>query len=140
MLKKAICKRCWDKHRIGKWSVETHWRKYKKCYCPYNNHTLPIIKAAPPDNCVYLLEQTTNTQYGKGKIMLNKKLCMKCVTEHQMNGKWWEEDEYNWKYYYIVDCPVPTTDIFEDSQEQHSINGQPPDFCPYLLEHIINAC
>jgi len=54
-----------------------------------------------------------------------------------MNGKWWEEDEYNWKHYRIVDCPAPAANVFEDSQLQHGIDDPPPDFCPYLLEHTL---
>jgi len=62
MLNKRICKICIEKHRISPWSFNKFWHDYKECWCPYNNHPLPSIKTAPPENCVYFLEQTVHAK------------------------------------------------------------------------------
>lgn len=60
---------------------------------------------------------------------MNKKVCKACM-KRDGRAKWNKRDEEDWKKGVIV-CPGSTA-VFSDH------NNQPPNWCKYTLEHILN--
>jgi len=69
--------------------------------------------------------------------MLNKKICLKCslridVPENTM--------EYIWKALGFVDCYSKIHEhTLMKKWQRWDIRKDPPEHCPYILEHILNA-
>jgi len=69
--------------------------------------------------------------------MLNRKICEKCAVENEKNTADCIGFGHRWEIGFVR-CRVK---LFtgEMGFVIAGINGQPPDGCPYFLEHLINA-
>ena len=61
--------------------------------------------------------------------MLNKAICRKCLEHCKIY--WDSVKEFRWDRGYIS-CILDTVMRVE-------VNGDPPDDCPYLLEHLLES-
>ena len=67
--------------------------------------------------------------------MLNRQICIRCITE-QFSKKfigysWNALHEIFWDRYKSVDCSFSgLVNVLEE----------PPEECPYALEHVVSAC
>jgi hypothetical protein len=59
--------------------------------------------------------------------MLSKEVCKRCTAIEVVHG-WLISDDRRWFRGYLV-CPFSYTDVL--------INDDPPERCPYRLEHIV---
>ena len=71
--------------------------------------------------------------------MLNKEVCMNC--HDQFGDRFREIAEGNWKKFYVI-CfhnPLPTSidGLPHIEYTGTSIYDQPPNWCPYILEHLV---
>jgi hypothetical protein len=66
--------------------------------------------------------------------MLNKDICKKCYKKK----RWYfnSDVENDWENIKIIRCNMETK---EDFWRYISILCPPPQYCPYRLEHILNA-
>lgn len=62
-------------------------------------------------------------------MSLDKKICKKCC-DRDGRAPWNKEDEQQWKRDETVTCPIGV--------HFASIKSKPPDYCLYVLEHLIN--
>jgi len=76
---------------------------------------------------------------GESIIMLNKEYCIKCYYNYGWtdydDGFWFVEDQ-RWERDRMIDCP--TEYIGEGETIDRNITEQPPDNCPFMLEHILS--
>ena len=69
--------------------------------------------------------------------MLNKKVCINCVEREFSNPILVDRlFRINWNKLRIAPC-LPSPPSF--SAKSCSIDDDPPDFCPYRLEHIVST-
>ena len=69
--------------------------------------------------------------------MLNKELCVKCHRQANRLPKFLHPDGSDkWEWYYRVAC---VKKIREYGFEYSDIHDDPPDDCPYHLEHILKG-
>ena len=66
--------------------------------------------------------------------MLNKEICIRCIKKYVINKTGW-----NWLYYFEknwkdgdVACPA----LFASNKYGKTLEN-PPDWCPYILEHLM---
>jgi len=78
---------------------------------------------------------------GEHTIMLKKKLCVKCwnnyaksFNEEKVCLRWNKDDEECWKRR-VICCP---NKYKEKENNPRYITEQPPDNCPFMLEHILS--
>jgi len=68
--------------------------------------------------------------------MLNKEVCQKCIASRKamfVHAHRYTEELFfqeNWDYYRYVYCTPTAIAMIRDN---------PPDYCPYILEHLINT-
>ena len=72
--------------------------------------------------------------------MLNKEVCSKCWNARMisLNGThigWLSIDDEHWKKGWVT-CPTEFVD--KVSSGKRLIDQEPPDKCPYVLEHIVS--
>jgi len=78
---------------------------------------------------------------GTKKVMkLSKPICKRCVNQKFPYAKWNKQDEKRWKTYKIVYCYFGSTNINPKIScgAYVCVNNNPPDGCPFFLEHLIN--
>ena len=63
--------------------------------------------------------------------MLTKSFCQRCNMERYSMSGWNYSDEYNWTQGYVW-CHVNSVQNFS------YIKNNPPDDCPYVLEHVVS--
>jgi len=66
--------------------------------------------------------------------MLNKEICRRCLIQFHDSLGWVDFDERHWAKERIVFCPY-TVDF---AHVARSIDNEPPERCPYTLEHMVN--
>jgi len=64
--------------------------------------------------------------------MLSKEICKKCINSED---KWDKYDEKNWKKFCEVICLIG----HEGRPDNISIKEEPPENCPFTLEHIMET-
>jgi len=64
--------------------------------------------------------------------MLNKEVCIRCCNSCISAIKWRESDERLWKKG-KMNCVVT-----DKTEGEIWIRSEPPEDCPFLLEHMIN--
>jgi len=78
---------------------------------------------------------------------MNKQICIRCFNKvHPKDGEGWTILEEEWWRTGKVTCPsailreAKEVDEFgEVNTRFHSIRHKPPKYCPYELEHLVNA-
>jgi hypothetical protein len=70
-------------------------------------------------------------------MSLSKKICKRCMNKFlgdEGDGIWGESSECSWKHEYIV-CPEKVKAL---NMVPIPIQGVPPEWCPFALEHVVS--
>jgi len=78
-------------------------------------------------------------------MALCKEVCKVCLGRRDRlfvggTSGWTRADDHAWEVARLVQCPSAYMDAMDLNalQEGTSVEGQPPSWCPYTVEHVVN--
>ncbi len=143
-LNKEICRNCFrEQSKDWCFTAETNWRNNAIPCMPYIiTYRLRISNCVKddtcllPDDCPHKAEHILQPGPVPINVKLKKDVCKKCCNENDSRYHEGEQWNKNWDDGYVF-CPYYHSVIRQPFARHRVIDDEPPDECPYKLEHTV---